>query len=89
MFDSRVPNSLTETLMCSLAVVFLRRYDFRNADVIAAFLYANLPAVVKLLAAEIPKGHPDYDERREKILPLVASLVAPFPVRRAWVRKVV
>ena len=79
------PTLRMETLMCSLAIGSIRGYSFRSADVSTAFLYAELPTGVKLYA-EIPEGHPDFEERRGKVLQVMKNLYGLKEAPLLWWR---
>lgn len=76
--DSRFPRCIVHrlsptSLRLALTIAAQRGYSFRSCDIKTAFLYANLPQNTHLFA-EIPQGHPAYDQRETTVLQVKRAL---------------
>ena len=67
------PTLSQQALVAALTIASQKSWDFKSMDVTSAFLYADLPSGVKIFSA-IPEGHPQWDNRKSKVLAIEKNL---------------
>ena len=81
--DFRSPTLRIETLSTVLAIAAQKKLSFKGADISSAFTYAQMPANMKLFS-EIPKGHPCFGDKNDKVLKIEKNLYGTKDAPSIW-----